>query len=314
MSISFMALAWKAAIPSGRKLVLLSLCDHANDQGECYPSVETIARKCGMGQRTVQQHISELESAGVLERRFRRGRSTLYRLEPRNFCSTPESVAPQDSALQCSASCTAPPQLLHTTPANPAPISIIEPSMKSSPNHQVVRGTPLPPAWTLPEPWAAWALQAQPTWTAAQVRFVAEKFRDHWTAIPGQRGIKADWLAAWRNWCRNEKPAEPNSRANQGQWWTVPTAPGANNQVRTARPLPGESYATFIARVTCDPGSGGTAATGQTLSSLAAHAAAPAKSLVSPANRAAALDAARALKSRLVRWDGAAQNLMQKPR
>ncbi len=298
MSISFMALAWKAAIPSGRKLVLLSLCDHANGQGECYPSVETIARKCGMGQRTVQQHISELESAGVLERRFRRGRSTLYRLEPRNFCSTPESAVPQDAALQCAASCALPPQLLHTAPANPAPISISEPSMKSSLNQQVVRGTPLPPAWTLPEPWAAWALQAQPNWTAAQVRFVAEKFRDHWTAIPGQRGIKADWLAAWRNWCRNEKPAESSSRANQ---------------VRTAKPLPGESYATFIARATCDPGSGGTAATGQTLSALAAHTAVPAKSLVSPANRAAALDAARALKSRLVRWDGAAQNLMQKP-
>ena len=60
MSISFMALAWKAAIPSGRKLVLLSLCDHANDQGECYPSVEALARKCSMGQRTVQQHIGEL--------------------------------------------------------------------------------------------------------------------------------------------------------------------------------------------------------------------------------------------------------------
>ena len=88
MSISFMALAWKVDIPSGRKLVLLAFCDHANGQGECYPSVETIARKCSMGQRTVQQHVGELESAGILVRRFRKGRSTVYRIALDIFCST----------------------------------------------------------------------------------------------------------------------------------------------------------------------------------------------------------------------------------
>ena len=88
MSISFMALAWKVDIPSGRKLVLLALCDHANGQGECYPSVETIARKCSMGQRTVQQHVGELESAGILVRRFRKGRSTVYRIALHIFCGT----------------------------------------------------------------------------------------------------------------------------------------------------------------------------------------------------------------------------------
>ena len=66
MSISFMTLAWKTEMPSGRKLVLLALCDNANQQGECYPSIEVIAHKCSMGQRTVQQHISDLEAAGML--------------------------------------------------------------------------------------------------------------------------------------------------------------------------------------------------------------------------------------------------------
>ena len=32
----------------------------------------------------------------------------------------------------------------------------------------------------------------------------AERFRDYWVAQPGQRGVKADWLATWRNWCRRE--------------------------------------------------------------------------------------------------------------
>ena len=30
----------------------------------------------------------------------------------------------------------------------------------------------------------------------------AEKFRDHWLSTSGAKGVKADWLAAWRNWLR----------------------------------------------------------------------------------------------------------------
>ena len=29
------------------------------------------------------------------------------------------------------------------------------------------------------------------------------KFRDYWKAVPGQKGIKLDWDATWRNWLRN---------------------------------------------------------------------------------------------------------------
>ena len=31
----------------------------------------------------------------------------------------------------------------------------------------------------------------------------AERFRDFWTAQPGQKGVKADWPATWRNWVRS---------------------------------------------------------------------------------------------------------------
>ena len=29
---------------------------------------------------------------------------------------------------------------------------------------------------------------------------VFSRFRDHWIAQPGQKGVKLDWLATWRNW------------------------------------------------------------------------------------------------------------------
>lgn len=33
-----------------------------------------------------------------------------------------------------------------------------------------------------------------------------DKFKDYWFAQPGQKGVKLDWPATWRNWCRNAKP------------------------------------------------------------------------------------------------------------
>lgn len=32
----------------------------------------------------------------------------------------------------------------------------------------------------------------------------AEKFRDYWTALPGQRALKLNWEATWRNWVRKD--------------------------------------------------------------------------------------------------------------
>ena len=44
----------------------------------------------------------------------------------------------------------------------------------------------------------------------ANAKAEAEKFRDYWSAVPGQRGVKLDWPATWRNWIRrsveNGKP------------------------------------------------------------------------------------------------------------
>jgi uncharacterized protein YdaU (DUF1376 family) len=47
------------------------------------------------------------------------------------------------------------------------------------------------------------------------------KFRDHWLAAPGGKGLKQDWLATWRNWCRRAaadyRPSTgpPNSNGRQ---------------------------------------------------------------------------------------------------
>jgi hypothetical protein len=52
-----------------------------------------------------------------------------------------------------------------------------------------------------------WAKQERPD---LDVRQVAEQFKDYWIAQAGQKGVKLDWDATWRNWVRNTKAVKPN--------------------------------------------------------------------------------------------------------
>ncbi|SOY65622.1 hypothetical protein CBM2586_B10217 [Cupriavidus phytorum] len=46
---------------------------------------------------------------------------------------------------------------------------------------------------------------------------VASQFRDYWIAQPGAKGRKADWMATWRNWVRNQRGGAPKGAATAGQ-------------------------------------------------------------------------------------------------
>lgn len=63
------------------------------------------------------------------------------------------------------------------------------------------RGSRLPSDWQLPREWGEWALSQQ--WPESVIRAEADKFRDYWHSVAGQKGVKLDWLATWRNWMRN---------------------------------------------------------------------------------------------------------------
>lgn len=137
MSIALMTLAWKSGLPSGQKMVLLALCDNANDQGECYPSVPMLAQKCSLSERSVQQHIHDMESAKIVSREMRTGRSTLYRVHAEHFDTPAESAprkicTPQNLHPTPANAAPPPPQPLHPTPATAAPITIKEPSVEPS--------------------------------------------------------------------------------------------------------------------------------------------------------------------------------------
>ena len=91
MSIALMTLAWKSDFSSGQKMVLLALCDNANDQGECYPSISMLAEKCSISRSSIFEHMGELEKLGAVVKHCRTGRSTIYKIDPSRFCTRPET-------------------------------------------------------------------------------------------------------------------------------------------------------------------------------------------------------------------------------
>lgn len=63
------------------------------------------------------------------------------------------------------------------------------------------RGSRLDPNFLLPEEWCSFCIKTRPELSAFDVW---EQFRDYWIAQPGQKGVKTDWEATWRNWVRRQ--------------------------------------------------------------------------------------------------------------
>ncbi len=90
-----MAAAWELDLSSTHKLVLLALADNANEDGVCWPSISTIARKSCLTDRCVQRAIRELVSAGIVTIREKSGHSNSYKLTPeRGSPLPPKDVHP----------------------------------------------------------------------------------------------------------------------------------------------------------------------------------------------------------------------------
>lgn len=73
-----------------------------------------------------------------------------------------------------------------------------------------IKGSRLPKDWILPADWISEAKKIKPELSNKQIIFIAEGFKDWWISAAGAKGVKADWLATWRNWIRNQ-----NIQANE---------------------------------------------------------------------------------------------------
>lgn len=79
MSIKEMSRIWSESKSRSNRLLLeLALADYANDDGICFPSHSTLAKKVRSSKRTVIRMLDEMETAGDLVVRERCGTSNLY--------------------------------------------------------------------------------------------------------------------------------------------------------------------------------------------------------------------------------------------
>ena len=151
LSLDLAAHLWRCALPRGvSKLVLQCFCHHLNNESSLsWPSIVRVALMCGMSERTVQGHVRALVKAGILRPRLRIGHATRYTvhldgLAPLVFPSMlGGGVAAQGKLWQGAGAVdnpaptpavfaathaengTPPPQISTLTPAESAPITVL---------------------------------------------------------------------------------------------------------------------------------------------------------------------------------------------
>ncbi|MGU5132851.1 helix-turn-helix domain-containing protein [Pseudomonas aeruginosa] len=140
MSTIIMSACWPLqGMSPAQKAVLISLADQANDQGVCWPAVDSIATRCCLSKRAVQQAIKWLRGAGIVSVEERQGRSTMYSVTPAAY-APPQEMHPSSKCTRAgnapapADAAPPPPQMLHPTPANAAPRTVIEPTREPSGN------------------------------------------------------------------------------------------------------------------------------------------------------------------------------------
>lgn len=214
--------------------------------------VPQLSRMVGANDREVKRSLAELESAGVFSRddkgvifsrrmvkdEYLRG----VRGEAGKLGGNPQLLGrkvnqnPEDKVNQ-------------SDNQTPTPSSSTSSSSSEKSKAGAPRGTRLDADWLLPKAWGEWALTEQPTWTPDHTRRVAEKFKDHWLAIAGSKGVKLTWEATWRNWVRNEGAMKLNGNHSGPAWWSSNEGITAKAKEIGLSTRAGEGYADLKARV-----------------------------------------------------------------
>lgn len=225
MSVRTMARVWAESGHAGTGLLMmLAIADFADDEGNAYPAVTTLAAKCRMKPRNANYILASLQASGELEVRQNEGpRGTnRYRIvfEALRGVQGVAGVGMQPAAgvqgvagLQSSAQtpameCAKPLQPIADEPSE----NHQEPeerSARTSRSRSAAPGSRLPADWKLSPEDRRYCLDRRPDLDADAV---AEAFRDYWLAAVGPKASKASWSAAWRSWVRNEKPAGVGGR------------------------------------------------------------------------------------------------------
>lgn len=134
MSIAVMSHVWEHSQHSeGTLLVLLALADYANDKGQSWPSVGSLARKARLSERQTRYVLRKLEETGEIKTAVKAGPkgSNLYQIAMVGAETAPPrrgSLAQQVGQLEVMGGG----NLAQVMGQSTAPESVIEPSIEPS--------------------------------------------------------------------------------------------------------------------------------------------------------------------------------------
>lgn len=165
-----MSKVWELDLPLTKKAILLSLADHANDEGaHVYPSVALTAAKCSVAERTVQTALRELREEGILvevRKGGGRGKTTEYRIDLKGAADSPFFVQRAQEADEKGASD-------DRNPAGAAPEPSVEPptsESKTAPSSRVEQLVNRASKHLAPSPDET---NRRPQWTATEEGLIA---------------------------------------------------------------------------------------------------------------------------------------------
>lgn len=198
MSVRTMARVWADSKHAGSELLmLLAIADFADDDGNAYPAVGTLAAKCRMKTRNANYVLRALTAGGELQVNANAGPRGTNRYRIVLSALGLQPVA----GVQCSAplqSSVATPAIHGIEPLHPV---ADEPSM----NHQEPKREQRPaPKRRIPENWSpsknlvAWAKKERPDLNLVTV---TADFLDYHLS---KGEARASWDASFRTWVRKE--------------------------------------------------------------------------------------------------------------
>lgn len=207
MSIRAIVWAFDQECPSpAAKLVLIKLADHANDEGECWPSQGRIASDCGLARQTVNSQVKKLVELGLVaveRRRNEQGQQSNRYFLRCHILRHPLSV----DVTTLSPEVTPPVISRDTEPSR----NLLDELSSESSLHKKARARAKPrrgfEGWSPDEQDIAFATKAGRT--RSWIDHQSAKCRDHHVA---KGNLFADLAAAWRTWVRNA-PAFENEAA-----------------------------------------------------------------------------------------------------
>lgn len=217
--------------------VLTSLCSYADKDGWCRVGQDLIAKRARTNKARVSQCLGDLSGWGwVQKQRVGKKRVNVYRviLDLDFDASIPvedECVAETANHLSCPPSKSRLPreQITVAETANPlgtplsntvsntvsAPVaqsdSPKKTKRKASPKSSS-RGCRIPENWN-PGP-EGYAFASQNGFSTQEINNETSEFCDYWRGVAGQKGVKLDWLATWRNHIRRQAKFKADRGSN----------------------------------------------------------------------------------------------------